>query len=167
MLHSLILWSFSSKSSTHHYTQTVRAIKLTFWEKVHPMWWSLSVEGLLSKGPTPSSFYNIIKKLIEIHCHWKVKNCINLKKKSLGLGQCPLRELEEGHYSLTKRNIFNRNHTTVFWILSTLCSVLLWPLYVPLVWVNVSITATQQTWPTLSTEHSQCIWQNLLCRHTS
>ena len=50
----------------------------------------------------------------------------------------------------------NKNTTTaVCSPPSSMCSVLLWPLYVPLVWVNVSIMATEQTRPRLSTEHSQ------------
>ena len=35
VIHWLIPWSFSFKSSTHYYTQTVRARKLKFWKNVH------------------------------------------------------------------------------------------------------------------------------------
>ena len=36
LINSLIKSAFSSKPSKHHYTQTVRARELNFWENVHP-----------------------------------------------------------------------------------------------------------------------------------
>ena len=83
--------SFSSESSKHHKSQTIKAKELKIWKNVHTLQhvihhmsygkchaphvtchvsqliilkknqtklWSLSVEGLLPTGPTPSSFQN-------------------------------------------------------------------------------------------------------------
>ena len=36
LINSLSRWPFSFKPSKHHYTQTVRARELKFWENVHP-----------------------------------------------------------------------------------------------------------------------------------
>ena len=82
-------FSDSSRSSLYHKSQTVRARELKFWENVHPpkrvtchmsrvtfhvklffwgggaKWWSLSLEGLLSTGPTPSSFFSNSHEILE------------------------------------------------------------------------------------------------------
>ena len=69
VIDSVSKWSFSSKSSKHHHSQTVGATNLKYWHNGHHCtcyvscvtchvffvffqikWWSLSVEGLLSTG---------------------------------------------------------------------------------------------------------------------
>ena len=54
--------AFSSTSSQHHKSQTIRASKLKFERTFSPhffftMWWCFSVKGLLSMGPTQSRLF--------------------------------------------------------------------------------------------------------------
>ena len=53
-----------------------------FFEK-NTKWWSQSVEGLLSTGPTPSSFYCIEVKFYTDNVHASVTNSMSVQKRMI------------------------------------------------------------------------------------
>ena len=95
---SVSQWPFSSEPLKHHYTQTEELGSWSFDRMFTPTtchvsglmficffsffqtnWWSSLVEGMLSTGPTLSSFETYIKNIFSyIYLHWTHNRCLSL-----------------------------------------------------------------------------------------